>query len=277
VSRGLERLAPPAAAELATLKRIGASAGIRLACQARPTSDVSVTPLVSAARPRDGLRVDLVQSRELLVTALYVDLRDSTRLATGRLPFDAIFIVDRYIQATTGAIRAHGGHVTSVAGDGIMSVFGVDGDAVSGARRALLAAEAVWQAVDQVSADLTTEIASPLHFGIGVHQGAAVVGPVELPDRTSLQFLGDTGNMAARLESLTKEMNCTTIISTETLTATGWRPSDCRQAKVDIRGRDTTLSVLLIDRRDQLAAIRGARRAGDEHAEVTIAVPPPAG
>jgi adenylate cyclase len=252
VSRGLEGLAAPAAVELVTLQRIHATAGVRLACQVRPTADVSVTPLVAAGRPFDGLRVELDQGRELLITALYVDLRDSTRLAAGRLPFDAIFIVDRYIQATTGAILAQRGHVTSVAGDGIMSVFGVDGDGASGARRALSAAEAVWQAVDAVSADLTSEIASPLRFGIGVHTGPAVVGPIGLPDRTSLQFLGDTGNLAARLESLTKEMTCTMIVSAETLAAAERQPSDWRAAEVDIRGRDATVPVFLIDRRDQL-------------------------
>jgi adenylate cyclase len=254
VSRGLEWLAPPVSEEFVTLQRIRAPAGIRLACQVRPTSDVAVTPLVPPGRPLDGLRVDLDQGRELMVTALYVDLRDSTRLAAGRLPFDAIFVVDRYIQAATAAILANGGHVTSVAGDGIMSVFGTDGDAVSGARHALLAARALWEAIDRVSTDLATEIASPLAFGIGVHQGSSVVGPVGLPDRTSLQFLGDTGNMAARLESLTKQMNCTAIVSVETVTAARWPRADWRRADVDIRGRDAAMPVLLIDRLEQLAA-----------------------
>jgi adenylate cyclase len=76
---------------------------------------VSITPLVSAVRPLDGLRVELEQGRELLVTALYIDLRDSTRLAAGRLPFDTMFILDRYVQAVTAAIMAHDGHVTSIA------------------------------------------------------------------------------------------------------------------------------------------------------------------
>jgi hypothetical protein len=94
------------------LERIGAPTGIRLAYQVRPTSDVSVVPLVPVERPLDGLRVDLAEGRELMITALYADLRDSTQLAAGRLPFDAIFIFDRYIQATTAAILVHGGHVT---------------------------------------------------------------------------------------------------------------------------------------------------------------------
>jgi adenylate cyclase len=132
-----------------------------------------------------------------------------------------------------------------------MSVFGVDGDTVSGAGRALVATAAVWERVEQVNAELATEIPSPLRFGIGVHSGLSVVGPIGLPDQTSLQFLGDTGNVAARLESLTKEMNCTAIISTDTLTAAGWPQPDWRRADVGIRGRDGMMSVFLIDERDQ--------------------------
>jgi adenylate cyclase len=63
-----------------------------------------------------------------VVTALCVDLRDSTRLAV------SLFIVDRYVQAVTASISAHRSHITSVAGDGIMSMFGVDGDAAASAQ-----------------------------------------------------------------------------------------------------------------------------------------------
>lgn len=256
VTHGLERLAPPAAAELATLKRIGAPAGVRLACQVRPTADLTVAPLVPAGRPLDGLRVDLDEGRELPVTALFADLRDSTRLAAGRLPFDAIFIVDRYVQAVTAAIRAHRGHVTSVAGDGIMSVFGLDGDGGCGARDALMAAEAVWRAIDGVSADLAAEIGAPLQFGIGLHSGLSVVGALGLSDARSIQFLGDTGNVAARLEGLTKEMSCTAIVSAATLGASGLGPMPWRAAEVAIRGHDqAALAVFLIERRAELAAL----------------------
>jgi adenylate cyclase len=253
VTAGLEQLASPTPAELATLLRVRAPAGIRLACQVRPTCDVSVVPLVPASRPLDGLRVDLDEGRELPVTALYVDLRDSTRLTANRLPFDAIFIVDRYIQAATAGILAHSGHVTSVAGDGIMSVFGLDGDAASGARQAIVAADAVWRAIDQVSVELASEIESPLRFGIGLHSGPSVIGAIGSPDRTSLQFLGDTGNVAARLESLTKDMNCTMIVSAATLAAAGWQCSDWRRAEIHIRGHDAAMPVCLIDRRAELS------------------------
>jgi adenylate cyclase len=81
-----------------------------------------------------------------------------------------------------------------------------------------------------------------------------VIGAVGPTDRASLQFLGDTGNVAARLEGLTKEMSCVVIVSPATLAATGWQRPNWRRAAVDIRGRDAGMSVFLIDRRDQLGA-----------------------
>src|SRR5262249_56297275 len=60
---------------------------------------------------------------EMDVAALFVDLRESTRLAAGRLPYDTLFIFDRYIQVITSAVRHNRGHVTSIAGDGIMAMF----------------------------------------------------------------------------------------------------------------------------------------------------------
>ena len=154
---------------------------------------------------------------------MFVDLRNSTQLAAGRLPFDAIFIVNRYIQAATAAILAEGGHVTSVAGDGVMSVFGLDGDAEKGARGALAAASALGRGVAELNSDLAGEIVAPLRIGVGVHTGPSILGEMGPLDRSSLQFLGDTGNVAARLESLTKDMGCVALISTATWAAAGRR------------------------------------------------------
>jgi adenylate cyclase len=253
VTHGEDRLAPPVAPEVTTLANIRAPAAVRLACQVRPTADVAVIPLVPASRPLDGLRVNLVEGRELLVTALYVDLRDSTRLAAGRLPYDAVFVIDRYIQAATAAIIGCGGHVTSVAGDGVMSVFGIDANAASGARNALRAVSEMWRSIDQVSGELKAELGSPLRFGVGVHSGLSVVGAVGLPDHATVQFLGDTGNVAARLEKLTTEMACTAIISAATLAAAQLTRPDWRAAEVEIRGHDAgKLPVHLICRREEM-------------------------
>jgi len=242
---GLEQAPPPTPAELATLRRVGAPDGVRLACQLRPSADIGVATLAHPGRPLEGLGVALEEGREAVATALCVDLRDSTRLAAGRLPFDVIFIVNRFIQATTAAILAHDGHITSIAGDGIMSVFGLDGDAKSGARQALRAAADAWRAIDEVSSDLHAEIGSPLRFGMGLHTGAAIFGAVGPLDRSSLQFLGDTGNVAARLEGLTKERGCKAIVSAATLEAADWPGAEGHRATLEIRGRGEVSAILV--------------------------------
>jgi adenylate cyclase len=252
VWQGLEQIAPPDPIESAALLLIAAPGDVRLACQVRPLADIAITPLVPLTRALDGLRLDLNEGRESPVTALHVDLRNSVRLAAGRLPYDALFIVDRYIQAASAAILASDGHVTSVAGDGIMSVFGVRSDARTGARQALSAAEALWRGIDQVSADLAGDLGMPLRFGIGVHSGLAVVGALGPPNRQSLQFLGETGNIAARLQALSSDLNCTMIVSAATAEAAGRESPAWRRSEVDIRGADAKMCVFLIDARDGL-------------------------
>ncbi|MBV9636470.1 MAG: adenylate/guanylate cyclase domain-containing protein [Methylobacteriaceae bacterium] len=263
VLKGLDRLPSPSARERATLERVRAPPGVRLACQVRPISDVTVVRLVPAGKFDRGLGVDLRGSRELMVTALCVDLRDATRLAAGRLPFDPIFIVDRYIQAVTAAIQACGGYVTSIAGDGVMAVFGLKTDPARAARDAIAAAAGVWSAIDFVSCDLADELGSALRFGAGIHSGLSVIGTIGPPGQNSIQFLGDTGNVTARLEALTKELGCIVIISAATVALADPPAPAWRQAEVSIRGREAEpLSVFLIESREELAPERsGAESA----------------
>lgn len=266
VARGLDGLPPPSPGELETLKRIKAPGSVRLACQLRPGHDVSVVPLLSAGAAPHGVGTAFAEGRELQVTALFTDLRDSTSLAAGRLPFDALFIIDRYVQRVTAAVQANGGHVTSVAGDGIMSVFGAGAaGAAAGATGALRAALAIWEGLEQLSGELRSEIGRPLAFGMGLHSGVSAVGSIMLLGRPTLQFLGDTGNVAARLDALTKEMGCTLIVSARVFDVAGREASwGVRQAEVAVRGREgIPLAVMLLERLDEarLLARQGASAA----------------
>ena len=253
IQRGLDDLPPPSAIERATLARVRVPANVRLACQVRPKSDVALAVLLSSARSDSGLLIDLTESREVTVTAMFVDLRDSTALASGRLPFDAMFLIDRYVQAVTAAVLTNAGSVTSVAGDGIMTVFGLDGRAAVGARSALAAAEELWRSIERLGADLVEELGGALKFGIGIHTGLSVIGSVGLPGQRSIQFLGDTGNIASRLESLTKETACTMIVSALTVAIAGAPAPNWRRADLEIRGRSEPLPAFLVFDRTELA------------------------
>jgi adenylate cyclase len=222
IVEGARLLAAPNPVERVTLKRIGAPPSVRLACQLRPTADIAVEPLVATGKgsASGALHFDaaIAGGRELQIAAMFVDLRESTRLATGRLPFDALFIFDRYIQSVTEAIRRNRGYTTSIAGDGVMSAFGVDGAAALAARNAFQAALEIWKGLEILSQELADELRAPLRIGIGIHVGTAVVGLVRTGESQSLQFLGDTGNVAAKLEAQSKELDCTLVASVAALT-----------------------------------------------------------
>jgi adenylate cyclase len=257
VLKGREYLPPPKTIEIQTLSRINAGESLRLACQTRPLGPVSIVPLVPTEAPaRPSFNLSIGEGREILTTAFFVDLRGSTQISAGRLPYDALFIIDRYIQAVTGVIRGHGGYVITVAGDGIMALFGVDGDARSGARSALLSVSALVDAIASLSAELADQFGTPLKIGIGLHSGLSVVGQIELSGAFSLQFIGEIGNVAARLEAMTKKSACTAIASDAVFDAAGIEGAIFgERRKLKLRGQDGTIPVILISNVDRLRVL----------------------
>jgi len=247
VVSGAEALHHPSPLEQLALTRIGAPPNVRLACQLRPAMDLGIDLLVlapTAAQPdaeRFGAAVE--GGRELEIVALFVDLRESTRLATGLLPYDALFIFDRYIQAVTAAVRHNQGHVTSIAGDGVMSVFGADGNVADAARGALKAALEIWSALNVLNDELAGELSAPLRVGIGLHLGVAVVGLIAADEQRSLQFLGDTGNVAAKLEEHTKRLDCVLLASVSALTPLTRSIAGLQTAAVSIAGREVAVAL----------------------------------
>ena len=99
---------PPAENELRVLRRIGATANVRLACQLRPRGAVEVTPLLPPfAHAADGRRrVDFAQGSEREIAILFADIRGFTALSEGRLPYDVVFVLNRYFAAMGRAVEA---------------------------------------------------------------------------------------------------------------------------------------------------------------------------
>ena len=254
ILQGAGTLPPPDALESRTLRRIHAAPDVRLACQLRPANDLAVQLLVHPRPENDlqAIRFNAAASggQEIDIAAMFVDLRGSTELAAGRLPFDALFILDRYIQVVTSGIRAQGGHVTSIAGDGIMSVFSIDRDNTT--RQALRAALAIWQGLDALNMELASELPRPLRIGIGLHVGPSVVGWISDGASQSLQFLGDTGNVAAKLEGHSKECECTLVISAAAVASASLDAASLENTAVKIAGRVNPMSVALVRRRADL-------------------------
>ncbi len=256
---------PPAAAEARVLARIGAGPDVRLACQLRLAGPLRVVRLVPPAEgPRHVLRpLDPALGREQAIVVLFADLRGFTRFAEGRLPWDTVHLLNRYFAATGRAVERAGGRVDKFVGDGVMALFGLDGAVGAAARAALAAAREMSLAIRALNRELADDLAEPLRIGIGIHLGPAIVGELGYGRAVGLTAIGDTVNVASRLEQLTKELGCELVVAEELVRRAGLDLPGARRHEVTIRGRAATLPVLAI-------ADAGALPVGDARG------PPPA-
>ena len=234
-------------AETRVLKRVGAPTHVRLACQLRPRDDLSVVPLLAAAlSPGNVLTLGQQQGREQDVVVLFADLRGFTRLAEHKLPYDIVFLLNRYFEVVGGAVARAGGIANQFTGDGVMALFGVDSGAQTGAREALAAAEALLAGVRSLSRSFENELDGPLAIGIGIHAGPAVVGRMGYGEATYLTAVGDTVHVASRLEELTKTYACVLVISEDVAQLADVDVSPCPRHELTLRNRRQPLAVRVV-------------------------------
>jgi adenylate cyclase len=242
-------LDPPNETERCALTRIGAPATLRLACQLKPHADIAVNPVINpdtvAAHQRSA-QGSQEFGMERTVSILFMDIRGSTQLAEGRLPFDVVFLLNHFFAEMADAVAAAGGHYSNFTGDGLMALFGLEGTARAGARSALSCALGMFEKLAAVNARLMAELHSPLSIGVGVHTGAAIVGRMGPPKTPILSALGDAVNVTARLESLTKELNAPLVVSWDTLEAAGIG-IELPLQEVTLKGRSNSIRVAAMD------------------------------
>ena len=256
----------PSRREAFVLNRVGAGdPSIRLACQLRPQTDVAVIPVLP---PHIG--VDFVRNRrrinigeERYVVSMFVDMRGSTKLSEERLPFDIVFLINRFVDAASQAVTDAGGQPNQFVGDGVLALFGLDVDRATACRQALRAAALVASNVAYLNHQFVTEVRDPIQYGIGIHAGEVIVGDIGFRDHTIFTALGDAVNVAARLQDMTKTLECRAVISQEVASTAGIALDTLKRHRVEIRGRvepmtvftaeDPTVLASLIDPQSQTA------------------------
>lgn len=252
VLKGASELPSPNADEQRALERINAPRELRLACQTRPTADVSVQLLMKndfgltvPGMDRAGGRGGPEFGQEREVTVLFVDLRGSTRIAEKRLPYDVVFLLNHFLEEMSAAVEANSGFYSNFTGDGLMALFGLQAGPDHGARAAIGCAASMLERLEMINDRLINEIDAPLTVGIGIHTGVAIIGRMGPPKSPFVTALGDTVNTAARLEALTKELGSPVAVSVATLDAAGMpHPPLC---DVELRGRSARLKVASMD------------------------------
>lgn len=243
VGKGSEHLPPPLTLEAKALERIRATPGTRLACQVRPTTDLSVTPLLAAeAHAEDGFVPGGLEGTERLITCMFIDLRGSTTLGEAKLPYDVLFILNRFFSEMNQAIDATGGHYSQFTGDGLMALYGLHAsDPATGPRDAVRGAREMLMRLERLNVELKGELSKPLQIGIGIHYSEAIVGMMGPPRSMITSAIGDTINTTARLESLTKDYGCALVISRRAAEVAGLDVSGQTLHEAAVKGRAQTV------------------------------------
>jgi adenylate cyclase len=254
-------LPAPSAAEQAVLERVHAAPGVRLACQLRPTSDIAFVPMLSPhATTVDAYRSGSAYSGvERYVVIMFVDMRGSSRLAEGRLPFDTVFVINQFLSAVSGAVLGAGGEPNQILGDGLLALFGMGARPETACRQAIAACAAIAARVETLNRALAYALLEPIRFGIGVHAGVTIAGNIGFDRHAQFTVIGDAVNVAARLEELTKTFSCEVMMSEEVYERAGFGPDDLPAHDVDVRGRDGTVKARSVARAADLAALIAAQ------------------
>jgi adenylate cyclase len=249
-------LPEPSARETFVLNRVGATdPSIRLACQLRPETDLSFFQLLmpQAANAQASQPHRIGQERYLV--SMFVDMRGSTKLAENQLPFDTVFIVNRFLGAVSQAVIECGGQPNQFVGDGQLALFGLASSPQTACRQALRAAAMIAANVDELNQFLSHDLREPIRFGIGIHSGEVIIGDIGYRDHMVFTALGDAVNVAARLQDMTKTLACEVIVSEEVCATAGLAADALPTQQVEIRGRREPMIVRAVASAKTLSAL----------------------
>ncbi|WP_291730781.1 adenylate/guanylate cyclase domain-containing protein [Leisingera sp. F5] len=233
VDEGGDHLPAPAPPEARSLERVKAPANMRLACQIRPQAPLTVTRMF---RP-DGQkgRAHASQGSEQQLAILFLDMRGFTARTAGQLPYDVVFLLNRFFDAIVPAVTGAGGTVDKYLGDGLLALFEARSPARS-AQAALDAATAIGSALQDFNAQLAADGEPEIRIGIGIHLGDLVLGEIGSAGHAPRTIIGGSVNTASRLEAKTKELGVELLISARALDAAGYETGHLALETFQLRG-----------------------------------------
>lgn len=256
---GAENVDPPNEKERALAARLRLPSTVRVACQATVRGPARVRRLVLdqddvgiVGRLRVGRDATSSLGEELRVAILFSDIRGFTPFAEALLPYDVIFVLNKHFEAAGKVIAAEGGLINNYMGDGLMALFGVDGQPEP-EMRAVRAGLGMLAANEALKPYLLASYGRAFDIGVGIHVGEAVVGPVGSSDRKTMTAIGDAVNFASRVESITKEVGAKLLVSEAVLRAVSGHVETGRTAHVTVKGKtgEHTLHEILGLRTDE--------------------------
>lgn len=188
-----------------------------------------------------------LEAGEREVSVLFADLRGYTTLAEGRHAEEVFRIVSHYTETVTRVVTEQGGTVVEFNGDGMMAVFGAPDPLPNKERRALAAARRIVSEVSALRSPALGVADGRLAVAVGLATGSAYVGAIRSVDRHIWSAIGNTTNLAARLQALTRELGTPIAIDQETREAVQEDADDFeRRPATQIRGLHTPHDIYVL-------------------------------
>lgn len=187
-----------------------------------------------------------LRGSELIITVLFADIRGFTTLSEHLAPEQVVGLLNDYFSRMSTVIFRHGGTLDKFVGDGLMAYFGAPVAQDDQADRAVRCAIEMQQALSFLNVEREGRGESAIRIGIGMHTGSAMVGIIGSDKRKEYTAVGDTVNVAARVEGLTKEYGRPLLVSAATLDLAKGTYEVDRVGDIEIRGRVKSLEMFAI-------------------------------
>jgi adenylate cyclase len=181
------------------------------------------------------------------VTVMFVDMRSWTARTSVSAPADIVEIMNDFFRVSVRVVEEeHRGMVNKYLGDGFMAIFGAGDSSSNHVADAVAAGREILAAVKQLNDHLATKGRGPIQIGIGIHSGPAIVGSIGSPQRLEFTAIGNTVNIASRMQGLTKETGRPLLVTAAVRDRSGDSFSFEELPPQEVRGIDGRLPIFAV-------------------------------
>jgi class 3 adenylate cyclase len=219
------------------------------------------SPNVVQAILRHKEDVNLSSARRQ-VTVLFSDIRGFTSISEKIPAEEVVAFLREYLTVMTEAVFAHSGTVDKYIGDAIMALYNVPFDEPDHAAHAVRTALAFQERLRPLAARFQDRYGFRIRCGVGIHTGEALVGTMGSRQRLEYTAIGDTINLGARLESLTKDFKVPILVSESTYEAVRGRFLTRFIGEVMVHGRERPVKIYGVDEGEPRGDVRLRVEAG---------------